>query len=42
MSGEALLKESERGNLAEVTRLLLEGVDVNHRDKVYDIYNIIR
>jgi hypothetical protein len=38
MSGEELLKASERGDLDEVNRLLSNGADVNHQDNVCDIY----
>jgi hypothetical protein len=36
MSGEELLNASERGDLAEINRLLSEGVDANHKDNVCD------
>ena len=46
MSGEELVKASERGDLDEVNRLLSKGffsngADVNHQNKVCDIYYII-
>jgi hypothetical protein len=41
MSGEGLMAASKNGDLAEATRLLLEGTDVNHKNKVRDKYDII-
>jgi hypothetical protein len=38
MSGADLLKASERGDLAEVNRLLSEGADANHKNDVCDVY----
>jgi hypothetical protein len=41
MSGEDLLKASEKGDLSEVDRLLLEGVDMNYRNNVRYMYIMI-
>jgi hypothetical protein len=38
MSGEEFLEASARGYLDEVNRLLSNGADVNHKDKVYILY----
>jgi hypothetical protein len=41
MSGEELLKASERGDLDEVNRLLSNSANENYKDKVRNIYYII-